>query len=33
VFYSTIYSESKKAGGLVVQTGRGEFKLNPNRRK
>jgi hypothetical protein len=33
VFYSTLYSEPKKADGLVVQTGRGEFKLNPKRRK
>ena len=32
-FYSVIYSESKKADGLVVQTGRGEFRLNPKRRK
>jgi hypothetical protein len=32
VFYSTIYSESKKPDGLVVQTGRGAFKLNPKRR-
>jgi hypothetical protein len=30
-FYSVLYSESKKADGLVVQTGRGEFKLNPKR--
>jgi hypothetical protein len=28
-FYSVLYSESKRADGLVVQTGRGEFKLNP----
>jgi HB1, ASXL, restriction endonuclease HTH domain len=33
VFYSVLYSESKKADGLVVQTGRGEFRLNPKRRK
>jgi hypothetical protein len=33
VFYSTIYAESKKPDGLVVQTGRGEFKLNPKRRR
>jgi HB1, ASXL, restriction endonuclease HTH domain len=33
VFYSVLYSESKKADGLVVQTGRGEFKLNPKRRR
>ena len=32
-FYSVLYSESKKADGLVVQTGRGEFKLNPKRRR
>jgi HB1, ASXL, restriction endonuclease HTH domain len=31
--YSVLYSESKKADGLVLQTGRGEFKLNPKRRK
>ena len=33
VFYSVLYSEAKKADGLVVQTGRGEFKLNPKRRR
>jgi hypothetical protein len=33
VFYSTIYAESKKPQGLVIQTGRGEFKLNPKRRR
>ena len=33
VFYSTLYSESKKPQGLVVQTDRGEFKLNPKRRR
>jgi HB1, ASXL, restriction endonuclease HTH domain len=32
-FYSVLYSESKRADGLVVQTGRGEFKLNPKRRR
>jgi hypothetical protein len=32
VVYSLLYSESKKADGLVVQTGRGEFKLNPKRK-
>jgi hypothetical protein len=32
-FYSVLYAESKKADGLVVQTGRGEFKLNPKRRR
>jgi hypothetical protein len=32
-FYSVIYSESKRPDGLVVQTGRGSFKLNPRRRK
>jgi HB1, ASXL, restriction endonuclease HTH domain len=32
-FYSILYSESKKADGLVVQAGRGEFKLNPQRRR
>ena len=31
--YSVLYSEAKKADGLVVQTGRGEFKLNPTRRR
>ena len=31
--YTVLYGESKKADGLVVQTGRGEFKLNPKRRK
>jgi len=31
-FYSVLYSESKKPNGLVVQTGRGEFKLNPDRK-
>jgi HB1, ASXL, restriction endonuclease HTH domain len=33
VFYSVLYSEAKKADGLVVQTGRGEFRLNPKRRR
>ena len=32
MFYSVIYAEAKKADGLVVQTGKGEFKLNPNRK-
>jgi HB1, ASXL, restriction endonuclease HTH domain len=32
-FYSVLSSESKRADGLVVQTGRGEFKLNPKRRR
>jgi hypothetical protein len=32
VFYSVLYAESKKADGLVVQTGKGEFKLNPERK-
>lgn len=31
-FYSTLYAESKKPDGLVVQTGKGEFKLNPKRK-
>lgn len=31
--YSLRYAESKKADGLVVQTGKGEFKLNPKRRR
>jgi hypothetical protein len=30
-FYSVLYSESKKADGLVVQVERGTFKLNPRR--
>jgi HB1, ASXL, restriction endonuclease HTH domain len=32
-FYSVLYAEAKKPDGLVVQTGRGEFKLNPKRRR
>jgi hypothetical protein len=32
-FYSVLYSEAKRDDGLVVQTGRGEFKLNPKRKK
>jgi hypothetical protein len=28
-----LYAESKKGDGLVVQTGKGEFKLNPKRRR
>lgn len=32
-FYSVLYSESKKPDGLVVQTCRGMFKLNPNRKR
>jgi hypothetical protein len=32
-FYSVLYSESKKADGLVVQVDRGTFKLNPKRRR
>jgi hypothetical protein len=31
--YSVLYAEAKKTDGLVIQTGRGEFKLNPRRRK
>lgn len=31
-FYSTLYAEAKKTDGLVVQVGRGEFKLNPKRK-
>jgi hypothetical protein len=31
--YSVLYSEAKREDGLVVQTGRGEFKLNPKRRR
>jgi len=30
-FYSTLYSEGKKPNGLVVQTAKGTFKLNPKR--
>jgi hypothetical protein len=33
VIYSVLYTEAKRADGLVVQTGKGEFKLNPKRRK
>ncbi len=33
VFYSVLYSESKKADGLVVQVDRGTFKLNPKRKR
>ena len=33
VIYSMLYTEAKRADGLVVQTGKGEFKLNPKRRK
>jgi HB1, ASXL, restriction endonuclease HTH domain len=29
--YGVLYSESKKADGLVVQVDRGTFKLNPKR--
>lgn len=32
-FYSVLYSEAKKPHGLVVQIGRGTFKLNPTRKK
>ena len=32
-FYSVLYSESKKSDGLVVQVGKGSFKLNPKRKK
>jgi hypothetical protein len=33
VIYSVLYTEAKKPDGLVTQTGRGEFKLNPKRRR
>lgn len=33
VVYSVLYTEAKRDDGLVIQTGRGEFKLNPKRRK
>jgi hypothetical protein len=32
-YYSLLYSEGKKEGGLVVQEGRGLFRLNPRRRR
>jgi hypothetical protein len=32
-FYSVLYAESKKPNGLVVQVGRGTFKLNARRKK
>lgn len=33
-FYSLLYSEAKKADGLVIKAGDGAiFKLNPKRRK
>jgi hypothetical protein len=32
-FYSVLYSEAKREDGLVVQTGRGESRLNPKRRR
>jgi HB1, ASXL, restriction endonuclease HTH domain len=32
-FYSVLYSEAKKADGLVIQVDRGTFRLNPNRKK
>jgi hypothetical protein len=32
-FYSVLYSEAKRDDGLVVQVGRGTFKLNPKRRR
>jgi hypothetical protein len=32
-FYSVLYSEAKKADGLVVQAGRGMFKLNRKRKR
>jgi HB1, ASXL, restriction endonuclease HTH domain len=31
--YSVLYAEAKKPDGLVVQTGRGTFKLNPKRKR
>ena len=31
--YSILYSESKKPDGRFTQVGKGEFKLNPQRRK
>jgi hypothetical protein len=33
VIYSVLYTEAKRDDGLVVQTGRGMFKLNPRRRR
>jgi hypothetical protein len=33
VVYSVLYSENKRADGLVTRTGTGEFKLNPNRKR
>jgi hypothetical protein len=33
VIYSVLYTEAKRDDGLVVQTGRGEFTLNPKRRQ
>jgi hypothetical protein len=31
--YPLLYAESKREDGRVVQTGRGEFKLNPKLRR
>jgi hypothetical protein len=31
--YSVLYSESTKADGLVFQTGKGTFRLNPKRKR
>lgn len=33
VIYSVLYSENKREDGLVIRTGKGEFRLNPKRRK
>ena len=32
-FYSVTYTESKRPDGVVVQVGKGLFRLNPKRRK
>ena len=32
-FYSVVHSEKRKDDGVVVQVGRGLFKLNPKRRR
>ena len=33
VIYSVLYSENRRADGLVTRTDKGTFKLNPKRRK
>ena len=33
VYYSVLYGEARRPDGVVTRTGKGEFRLNPQRRR